>query len=183
MCHMQQRRLYDEGVHAAALKQGGGSAPQCASCHTAHSIRPTTGDDWQLAAVEECGTCHREALTSYRDSFHGQVTALGFTPVAKCADCHRSHDVLPRSDPRSSIAPQNVEATCRACHPSANANFAKFQPHANKNDPERSPELYHAARFMNALFVGVFAFFGAHTLLWFARERSDGTNRAGGRRG
>jgi len=25
---------------------------------------------------------------------------------------------------------------------------------------------------MNALLIGVFAFFGAHTLFWFARERA-----------
>jgi hypothetical protein len=170
-CHANQQRLYGGSVHAALLQQGHAGAPQCASCHTAHSIRPTASDEWQLSAVEQCGTCHREALATYRDSFHGQVTALGFTPVAKCVDCHESHQVFDTSDPRSRVSSQNLLATCQTCHPSANLNFVRYQPHANKDDPERLPALYYAGRFMNILLFGVFAFFGLHTLLWFARER------------
>jgi len=172
-CHGEQRRLFGASVHAAQLAAGNAGAPQCASCHTAHRMAATASDEWQLAAVEQCGTCHREALATYRDSVHGQVTALGFTPVAKCADCHESHQVHPVSDARSSVSTQNRLTTCRACHPAATANFVQFQPHANKEDPERSPELYYAALFMDGLLIGVFLFFGAHTLLWFVRERND----------
>jgi hypothetical protein len=170
-CHANQQRLFGESVHAAELADGNTRAPQCASCHTAHRMAATASDAWQLAAVEQCGTCHREALATYRDSFHGQVTALGFTPVAKCADCHRSHQIARASDASSSVAGENRLTTCRTCHPSATTNFARFQPHANKRDRERSPELYYAALFMDGLLLGVFLFFGAHTLLWFARER------------
>ncbi|MBI4886296.1 MAG: hypothetical protein HY824_04335 [Acidobacteria bacterium] len=174
-CHADQRRLYGGSVHAAALGAGHPLAPQCVSCHTAHRMAPTAGSQWQLAAVEQCGTCHREALATYRDSFHGQVTALGFTPVAKCVDCHASHEIFPVADARSTVAPANRLATCQTCHPSATQNFLAFQPHANKNDRERLPALYYAARFMNTLLAGVFAFFGAHTLLWFVRERAEST--------
>jgi hypothetical protein len=170
-CHGEQRRVYGDSIHATALAGGNARAPQCASCHTAHRMIATASDEWQLGAVEQCGTCHREALATYRDSFHGQVTALGFVPVAKCADCHRSHQVHPSSDARSSVAPQNLLTTCRTCHRSATANFVRFQPHANKEDRERSPALYYAALFMDGLLLGVFLFFGAHTVLWFARER------------
>jgi hypothetical protein len=171
-CHANQQRLYGDSVHAALLRSGAPSAPHCASCHTAHSIRPTATPEWQLTAVAQCGQCHREALATYRDTFHGQVTALGFTPVAQCADCHRSHQVFRTSDPRSSVAEANRVATCQACHPSANLNFVRYQPHANKDDRERLPALYYAARLMNGLLVGTFAFFGVHSLLWFVRERT-----------
>ncbi|MBI2186596.1 MAG: hypothetical protein HYU37_05655 [Acidobacteria bacterium] len=181
-CHANQHRLFSDSVHAQELAGGNPRAPQCASCHTAHRMAATASDQWQLSAVEQCGTCHREALATYRDSFHGQVTALGFTPVAKCADCHESHRVFRVSDVRSSVSPQNGLTTCRTCHPSATANFIQFQPHANKDDPERSPALYYAARVMNALLLGVFLFFGGHTLLWFARERL-GPSDEGERRG
>ena len=175
-CHANQQRLYGESVHAEVLASGAPAAPHCASCHSAHSIRSTASDQWQLSAVEECGTCHREALTTYRDSLHGQVTALGFTPVAKCADCHQSHQVFGRSDVRSSVSPANLLATCQTCHASASLNFVGYQPHANRDDPERLPALYYAGRFMDALLFGVFAFFGAHTLLWFVRERVGPTD-------
>ncbi|MBI3048004.1 MAG: hypothetical protein HYY76_06800 [Acidobacteria bacterium] len=170
-CHGEQRRLFGDSVHAERLAAGSPGAPQCASCHTAHRMAATASDEWQLAAVEQCGTCHREALATYRDSVHGQVTALGFTPVAKCADCHESHQVYRVTDARSSVSPQNLLTTCRTCHPSATPNFVQFQPHANKEDRDRLPALYYAALFMDGLLLSVFVFFAAHTLLWFARER------------
>jgi hypothetical protein len=170
-CHANQQRLYGASVHAELLRSNAPAAPHCVSCHSAHSIRPTADDQWQLSAVEQCGTCHREALATYRDSFHGQVTALGFTPVAKCADCHQAHQVLRTDDARSSVSPANLLTTCQTCHPSANPSFVRYQPHANKNDRERLPALHYAARFMDSLLFGVFAFFGVHSLLWFARER------------
>lgn len=177
-CHAAQHRLYGDSAHAELVVGGNPGAPQCASCHTAHRMASTASDEWQLAAVEQCGTCHREALATYRDSVHGQVTALGFTPVAKCADCHESHQVYRVSDPRSSVSAANRLATCQTCHPSATANFARFQPHANREDRERSPALYYAALVMDGLLLGVFVFSGAHTLLWFARERIGPSDEA-----
>jgi hypothetical protein len=171
-CHEGVHRAYAESVHGAALSAGNLGAPQCASCHTAHQIAPTETERWQVGAVEQCGTCHKEALNTYRDTFHGQVTALGFTPVAKCVDCHESHRVFRVADARSTVSAQNRLATCRTCHPSATPNFVRYQPHANKDDPERLPALYYAARLMNGLLIGTFVFFGLHTLLWFARERT-----------
>ena len=170
-CHMEQRRLYEQGVHAAALHAGNAGAPECASCHTAHSIRETASADYQLAVVEQCGTCHKEARATYRDGLHGQVTAIGYVPVAKCADCHQPHAIFKPSDARSSVSSVNLVATCQKCHRQANANFAQYQPHANKDDRGRFPSLYYAAQFMNLLLAGVFSFFGVHTLLWFWRER------------
>lgn len=171
-CHAGVLARFHESVHGTALAAGSAEAPQCASCHTAHGIASTEGDQWQLGAVDECGTCHQEALTTYRDTFHGQVTALGFTPVAKCADCHDAHFTFGPSDGRSQVHPANLLATCQTCHPAANANFIQYQPHASPEDPERLPSLYYARRFMTALFVVVFAFFGTHSALWFLRERT-----------
>jgi hypothetical protein len=170
-CHAGIHLEYSESVHAAEL-QNGASAPHCATCHTAHEIAAPESDQWQLSAVEECGTCHREALATYRDTFHGQVTALGFTPVARCADCHTSHRVLRVTDARSPVSAGNRLVTCQTCHPSATPNFALYEPHANKDDPDRLPVLYYAARLMNGLLIAVFGFFGLHTTLWFLRERT-----------
>ena len=117
-----------------------------------------------------CGDCHRESLRSYRDTLHGQVTALGYGMVARCADCHGAHRVLPASDSASPIAPANLVATCRRCHPSANANFVLYAPHADPEDRERYPWLYYAAQAMHGLILGVFGFFGLHTYLWLVRS-------------
>jgi hypothetical protein len=122
--------------------------------------------------VRECGTCHQESAATYRDTFHGQVTALGFTRVATCASCHEAHDVRPRSDPASPVNDARIVATCQKCHAGANANFAKYNPHANRHDPDRYPALYAAGRFMDFLLLSVFGFFGVHTGFWFTKELS-----------
>ncbi len=179
-CHAGIRDAYFTSVHGQAVKNGSPGAPVCVDCHTAHQIARVDTDPWKLRVVTECGTCHEESLKTYRDTFHGQVTALGFTPVARCSDCHGSHQVLPGSDPASSIAPANLVATCQKCHPRANVNFTRFSPHADPDNKERNPGLYYAARLLNALIVGVFIFFGLHTVLWLVRSLIEQRQRGRG---
>lgn len=169
-CHVGVAARYVQGVHGAALERGNPMAPVCNDCHTAHQIRRVETEAWKLDIVRECGTCHAESLATYRDTFHGQVTALGFTRVARCSDCHGAHDILPAGDPRSRVNAANLVATCRACHPEANANFVKYAPHVDPGNRARNPAYYYAARFMTALLVGVFGFFGLHTTLWGIRS-------------
>jgi hypothetical protein len=182
-CHAGIKPGYESSVHAKAVAAGNASAPVCADCHTAHDIGSVASDQWQLGIIRECGTCHTQSLRTYRDTFHGKVTELGFTRVAKCADCHGAHGILPASNPMSMVSPERRLTTCQQCHPSANANFAKYDPHADPHDRERNPGLYGATVFMKALLGGVFAFFGIHTLLWFPRSlqaRRERDRRAGG---
>ena len=120
--------------------------------------------------IGQCGTCHADRITTFRDTFHGQVTNLGFRAVAGCADCHGAHEILPASDPRSPVSPQGLVQTCGKCHANANKNFVKYDPHANKRDRQRSPALYYTSHFMTVLLAGVFGFFGLHTTLWFGKE-------------
>jgi len=98
------------------------------------------------------------------------VTALGFVAVARCSDCHGAHDIQPPAHPASWVAPANLVRTCRKCHPSANEKFVQFSPHADPRDRGKNPGLYYTARFMEWLIVGVFAFFGTHTVLWLVRS-------------
>lgn len=169
-CHAGVLTEYSESTHGKAAREGKLAAPVCVDCHTAHGITRVETVSWRLEIIRECGTCHGESLRTYRDSFHGQVTALGFTRVARCSDCHGSHQIFPDSDPRSSISPSNRVATCQKCHLKANENFVQFSPHADPKDKERNPGLYYAAQFMNYLMIGVFAFFGLHTSLWLSRS-------------
>lgn len=172
-CHAGIEDTYFKGVHGRAVKAGKLKAPVCIDCHSAHQIARVDTDPWKLKVVNECGSCHEESLKTYRDTFHGQVTNLGFTPMARCSDCHGSHLVLPASDPDSSISPLHIVATCQKCHPGANENFARFSPHADPSNRQRNPALYYTALFMNLLIVGVFIFFGLHTVLWLVRSIID----------
>ncbi len=176
-CHAGILASYAESVHGARVARGDPKAPVCTDCHSAHQIRRVEAAPWQLEAIRECGTCHEESLKTYRDTFHGKVTALGYTRVAKCADCHGAHTILPRSDPRSSVSPAKLLATCRQCHPQATAAFAEFHPHADYRNKERFPRLYYTYLFMSGLLVAVLTSFGLHALLWLPRSLFDRLRR------
>jgi len=174
-CHEEQLESFDSSVHAKELLAGNAKSAVCTSCHTTHEITNTSLVSFKLLNNEECGNCHMENLRTYRDTYHGQVTKLGYAETAKCYDCHGSHEILPPEHPESTVHPDNRLKTCRTCHdgkkrPLATAGFATFGPHAHAGDFEKYPQMWIAARLMGGLLLGVFAFFWAHSLLWYYRE-------------
>lgn len=172
MCHAGPERDYRAGIHGQLLDAGVG-APVCTDCHTAHQVSAVRTAAWQMKTTATCGGCHADQLKTYRDTFHAQVSALGFDQTARCWDCHRNHDILPASDPKSSIAPANLPMTCGKCHPGANKSFTGYDPHADSHDKARYPALHYSAVFMNLLLSSVLGFFALHTAFWFVRSRFD----------
>jgi nitrate/TMAO reductase-like tetraheme cytochrome c subunit len=168
-CHAGIRATYETSVHAAALREGNPRAAVCIDCHTAHDTKVVDAA-WKTELVKECGTCHKESIRTFRDTFHGKVTTLGFTRAATCADCHGSHAILPQKDPRSMVADGHRVETCRKCHPTATVKFSRYDPHADAHNQQRSPVLYYVSQAMKLLLLSVFAFFGLHTLLWLGRS-------------
>ena len=56
-------------------------------------------------------------LRNYSMSLHAKgVYEKGLIGAAVCTSCHTAHDILPRTDPASSIHPDHVVETCRKCH-------------------------------------------------------------------
>ena len=176
-CHEGIHAQFARGSHGAALASGNARAPVCTDCHSAHAIQRADVGSWKLDTVKECGTCHLDKIRTYRDTFHGQVTSLGFVRVAKCSDCHGAHEVHPKSDPRSLVSPDRVLTTCQTCHTDATRGFTAYDPHADKDDRQRNPELFYASRFMHWLLIGVFGFFGLHAVLWLPRSVKERIRR------
>jgi hypothetical protein len=171
-CHAGITANYESGVHGKAVASGDLHAPVCSDCHTAHAILQPTEATFRMQSTPICGSCHKDKLSTYRDTFHSQLGSLGgYVETARCWDCHGAHDVLPASDPRSPIAPANLVATCGKCHTGANASFVQYQPHANAHNRKLNPALYFIRLFMNLLLAGVLAFFAIHTILWLIRSR------------
>jgi len=173
-CHAGVLEKYSAGVHAAALKKGASNAPVCVDCHTTHAITRTDTDKWRLSVTAECGTCHANVIESFRRTFHGKVTELGFTRVAACADCHGAHEILPAANAASKVAKSRLVETCGACHPGATEKFVQYDPHPNPSDYSRGAAMWWANRFYWLLIPGCFGFFGLHSLLWYWRTRKDG---------
>jgi len=183
-CHQQVYSRFSGSQHGQLRQAGNSAAPTCIDCHSAHQIQQHGIGKWQVEVIKECGNCHQDFIKTYRDTYHGQVTQLGgFARMATCNSCHGAHEVLPASNPKSMISPENRVTTCRSCHPGANANFAAYKPHGNPHDRQGDPILYYTRLFMQLLLAGVFGFFGIHTLLWLMRSLKEVRSGRGGRNG
>ncbi len=173
-CHADQLSQYMTLVHAKEImKDGNPKAAVCSDCHGAHNIANPTPEHVRFTIIENCGNCHQAQLKSYLQTYHGQVTILGYGYTAKCFDCHGNHAIVPVGSPASPVYPANRLKTCRKCHTHATAGFETFEPHATTNNLSRYPYTWLASKFMFALLGGTFAFFWTHSALWYYREVRD----------
>jgi cytochrome b subunit of formate dehydrogenase len=133
-CHGDEAGIYAQSLHGKKLAEGDALAPSCADCHSKHDIKPhadPTSATNPIHVPDTCGQCHAEnapvarsrnieqhhILENYAESIHGEgLLRKGLTVTAVCNSCHTSHQVLPHTDPQSSINRDNVVATCRKCH-------------------------------------------------------------------
>jgi len=169
-CHQGILMQWENSAHGLNWEEGGTDGPVCKTCHSSHMVeRPQMGAV-RLEFPETCGNCHVHELETYRHSFHGEVTDLGFVAGAICSDCHTPHNNLPEDNPQSSIHPDNLMATCGQCHDNVSPAFLTFDPHNDPKDPEDNAILHYLWFFMTALLIGVFGFFGVHTVLWLQRS-------------
>jgi cytochrome b subunit of formate dehydrogenase len=147
MCHGAILAEFEESEHGRAAARGIVDAPVCSTCHREHMIRPP--DPALVPAV--CGRCHgdvllterynlpRMTITSFERSVHGLALKAGSQTVANCGSCHGVHLILPSSDPRSMIHPDNLPETCGACHPGAGTRFAIGSIHWGEGSPPPWP--------------------------------------------
>ncbi len=172
-CHVGIEETYNQSVHGQLLAKGDKRGPVCTDCHTAHEVETPQNGHFKMASDARCGKCHEDRLEHYRETYHGKAMALGkpnvASDVAACYDCHGHHDVLPASDPRSRLSKANILGTCRKCHEDATAGFTEYKPHANPLDAKNYPLLHAVFLGMTGLLIGVFTFFGLHTVVWLFR--------------
>jgi cytochrome b subunit of formate dehydrogenase len=151
MCHSEVVEQYRASVHGQALARGITQAPLCTDCHGEHNILKHTNESSQVNTAhirDTCGSCHGDVrlarkfglptdrLVSFDSSFHGLAGKSGSQTVANCASCHGVHNILPSSDPKSTIAAKNLPQTCGKCHPGAGARFAITQVHVAEGASE-----------------------------------------------
>ncbi len=140
-CHKPVLAMFNKGMHGKMRQEGNLAAPGCNDCHSAHRIQQHEAPGFVTGVVEQCGNCHQEYLTSYRDTYHGQVTKLGYARMATCASCHGAHDILPASNPASKVSAQNRLQTCQECHPGAERAVRELRPAREPPRPRAQPVL------------------------------------------
>ena len=183
-CHAEESKVYLESIHGTAMRNGATKAPVCTDCHGEHSISGAQDPNSRVSVAQvtkTCSSCHaaleitekyglpENRVTSYQDSFHGLAARGGNLTAANCASCHGFHDVRPSTDPKSSIYPSNLPATCGKCHPGASENFAKGSVHVSVTQQE-APILYYVRTFYLLMIVGTIGGMAAHNGLDFLRK-------------
>jgi cytochrome b subunit of formate dehydrogenase/uncharacterized protein with PIN domain len=134
VCHAEAVEQYQQSTHGQLLAARSPDAPACSDCHGTHHILGRNDPHsvtFPRNVPELCGKCHRtgqraalrykgtqvDVVEHYEESIHGKgLLKSGLTVTANCADCHTPHRELPAADPRSSVNPRNVAATCGRCH-------------------------------------------------------------------
>ncbi len=153
-CHEAVTAAYRQSVHGEAAARGIRESPVCTDCHGEHRILSPRERGSPVFATNipkmTCGRCHgdlrlsdkyglaHDKVPAYADSFHGLAMRAGAATVAHCASCHGVHDILPSSDPRSHIHPDNLAATCGHCHPGAGRRFAIGPVHVLPTEAEHA---------------------------------------------
>jgi cytochrome b subunit of formate dehydrogenase len=170
-CHDGIEKAFRASVHAAAdaATTREKKLPECADCHSSHTISRTDRGDFRLRMMDQCGRCHAGQAETFFETFHGKVSRLGSEGAAKCSDCHGTHGILPADDPRSTLSHDNVVATCGACHPGSHRQFAGYLTHATHHDPDKYPWLFWSFWGMTFLLVGTLAVAFLHALAWLVR--------------
>ena len=173
-CHYGIEEQFRESVHwpeDGEFANGGDDRgyPTCEDCHTSHTISRTDRDDFRMLMMSQCGRCHEEESETFFDTYHGKVSRIGGASVAKCYDCHGTHDILPTTEPASTLSRGNIVETCSQCHSGANRRFTGYLTHATHHDPERYPWLFWTFWAMASLLIGTLTFATNHTGAWLWR--------------
>ena len=212
-CHDDPAASFRESNHVKLMKEKGFIPPTCKSCHIGLAFHQSTwgkerpmfvphadGPAHRKMTIETCGNCHEEYFKEYKNNFHGQVAALGYTgkEIPTCADCHGSHDILNSSDPDSQMSTKNRIEVCGQCHEGADEKFVMHVEHPKiksvayykslistlfdfRNYPGalkkigKDPQTYLFIVFVGyvGLLTMLFSKFGLHSLLTWFREILD----------
>jgi len=152
-CHTAIQTTFMQSIHGQAIARGNGEAPVCTDCHGIHSIKSHTDANSpaseQNLSRDTCARCHQgvrlsqefgvpgNRVASYFDSYHGLATEGGSVVAANCSSCHGVHNILPSSDPRSTINKANLNATCGKCHQGVTQKFTLTRVHSEDGVPSK----------------------------------------------
>ena len=118
-CHADERLKARDGrsmfVNAAEIADSRHAKVACSQCHSevnVSKLRPCE----TITKKVDCSACHAEVGQQYQRSTHGQLFARSDPNAPVCAECHGTHHVLGKRDPKSATFPTNVPTLCARCH-------------------------------------------------------------------
>ncbi len=168
-CHAGVQAVFAQSIHGQAIARGNGLAPVCTDCHGIHTIKapsdPSSSVASQNLSRDTCAGCHQgvrltqefgvigNRVSTYNDSYHGLASQGGSVVVANCSSCHGVHNILPSSDPRSTINPANLEATCGQCHKGVTQKFTLNKVHVDTDGGQAQDSGTRAVRYIRWFYI------------------------------
>ena len=189
-CHAGVQTVFMQSIHGQALTRGNSLAPVCTDCHGIHTIKAPSGPNATAAdqslATATCAGCHQgvrltrefgvigNRVSTYNDSYHGLASQGGSVVVANCASCHGVHNILPSSDPRSTIHPANLDATCGQCHKGVTQKFTRNKVHVDVQNGQSSDQGTTAVRYVRWFYIPLIllvigGMFAHNAVIWRAK--------------
>jgi len=157
-CHAEVGSQYATSIHGKLEKEGDPNAPTCKECHGTHdvaSVRDPKSPTFPNRVPLLCAKCHREGqkaavrytgqehkiVSSYVQSIHGKgLLKSGLMVTAMCTSCHTAHQILPASNPKSSVNRENIPKTCGRCHYGIEEQFNQsIHAQNNSTDQRQAP--------------------------------------------
>ena len=139
--HKDAHAATGTSIHSK-LGSNGKAVANCMDCHSVNGDMGTIlpGEDPKSTInraniAQTCGRCHNDPnlmankgisnrpFLAYQESVHGKALSMGNMKAAVCSDCHNSHNILPTTNPQSSISKFNVAQTCGRCHGEISVEF------------------------------------------------------------
>ncbi len=106
---------FSESIHGEGLlRKGLIVAPNCASCHTGHSILPHTNPASSIARkniASTCTKCHAEIEAVHRKVIKGELWEKENHVLPACVDCHQPHKIR-----KVFYAQGMADRDCLSCH-------------------------------------------------------------------
>jgi 5-methylcytosine-specific restriction endonuclease McrA len=166
--------------------------PTCVSCHGVHNVKGPRDPSFRDNSITTCGNCHTDkermakygistdVYDTYVNDFHGRTVDLARSASnalpsnkAVCYDCHGIHNILPPTDPKSTVNPANLMTTCQQCHPDANSRFpTAWLGHKNPSF-DNTPALYGVQLFYKLIIPATLGFFGVYIVLDWSKRRRE----------
>ncbi len=185
-CHGEVFAQFKQSIHGKAISAGVDAAPTCTDCHGEHQILAPSDPRSPVYVANisrvTCSHCHADQrlnarfgipggrVASYENSYHGLAAEAGSMTVANCASCHGVHNILPSSDPRSTIARANLPQTCGKCHPDAGQRFAIGPVHVLESSAAGNRWVYYVRAFYLLLIPATVGFMFLHNFLDWLRK-------------
>jgi 5-methylcytosine-specific restriction endonuclease McrA len=183
-----------ESNHGQAYLSGDENAPACMDCHADPASGEIETAAFRLEIPGRCARCHADeemmsehaisadVYETYLADYHGATiqyyheTSLDtWRYEAVCSDCHGSHAIYGPEEAESSVAPDNLLATCQTCHRSATENFATafghYRPARTPVSTAESPLIFWVKLFYQALIPVILGFMIAFVVLDFRHRR------------